>query len=363
MSWKRGHELRKEIPLKIFVGFFALFLNASVLRAEDSADHPEKKSEVIESNIDLDEMTMPARAESKEKPAGASNEKASSSSDESSSNGGDVILTEQQMLRLSQNLKNAIEENKELLKEKEKIMNNFKELRGQREIESSRMNSITQEREELKKRLDEALKNSQDQTKKLQDVQSSLDQKTKEWEEKNKKLENDLALQEKWNKELEEMKNSLQAPPAQEAIQEANADTLEEKVKDCEPAAIKHFITKYNNLGQENERLKSETAKVHYNLGNMFFKQGEYKEAALEYSQAIQLMPYDAENHYNLALVSGEYLNDYKVALKHYEQYLFLRPNAKDAVFVKEKILKAKMELKSTINSPLNEDSKIPDNY
>jgi hypothetical protein len=66
------------------------------------------------------------------------------------------------------------------------------------------------------------------------------------------------------------------------------------------------------------------------------------------------LAPNDPDTHYNLAFVSGEYLGDQETALKHYQLYLYLKPDATDRPLVKEKILQAKFSLRSKIDSPLD---------
>ena len=88
-------------------------------------------------------------------------------------------------------------------------------------------------------------------------------------------------------------------------------------------------------------------------MGNIYFQKGEFEIAVREYYQAVTLMPDDPDAHYNLAFVSGGYLEDYKTALKHYQMYLYLSPNARDIKFVKEKILQAKLALRSRVDSPL----------
>ena len=344
-------------------GVFVLFPGAGFLWAQvqQPPEQSTKKTEVIQTKIDFDQMVMPDADSQPSGKSTANSGSAPSATTEAVSSPADTRLTEQQMLRLSQNLKNAINENKELLTEKERILDDLKQLRGQREIETNRMTALTQERDELKKRLEETVKTGEDQTKKVQELQTSMDQKTKEWDEKTKKLENQLALQEKWNQEMEEMKTSIESQPA--VAQAVKSQNVESGLKECDEKTLNQLMTKLNDLNQENDKLRNESAKVHYNLGNIFFKQGDYARAAIEYNQSVELTPFDAENPYNLAFVSGEFLNDSKTALKHYQQYLFLNPHAKDAVFVKEKILKARMDLKATMDSPLNEKSKIQDNY
>ncbi len=104
------------------------------------------------------------------------------------------------------------------------------------------------------------------------------------------------------------------------------------------------------------ERLRADAAKAHYNMGNIYFQKGYYEIAAREYYQAATLMPNDPDTHFNLAFVSGEYLRDFKTALKHYKMYLYLNPDAKDRAFVNEKIMHAQLEIRGTLDSILEKD-------
>src|SRR5205814_3200893 len=54
----------------------------------------------------------------------------------------------------------------------------------------------------------------------------------------------------------------------------------------------------------------SEAVKLHFNLGNFYFRNRQYKAAAKEYEEAVYFAPEDAAAHFNLAIVSEEYLGD-----------------------------------------------------
>jgi len=47
-------------------------------------------------------------------------------------------------------------------------------------------------------------------------------------------------------------------------------------------------------------------------------------------------------------------LGDQETALKHYQWYLYLKPDAPDSASVKEKIVEAKLALRSKIDSPID---------
>lgn len=118
------------------------------------------------------------------------------------------------------------------------------------------------------------------------------------------------------------------------------------------------LLSKIDAFSEKDDRLRLDSAKAHYNMGNIYYYKGEYEIASREYFQAVVLMPDDPDSHYNLAYVSGEHLNDFQTALKHYKMYLYLNPKARDVALVKEKIIEAKLTLRSYVNSPLeNKDT------
>ena len=113
------------------------------------------------------------------------------------------------------------------------------------------------------------------------------------------------------------------------------------------------ILSRIDAFAEEDERLRHDSAVAHYNMGNIYFQKGEFEIASREYYQAVALMPDDPDAHYNLAFVSSEHLRDYKTALKHYQMYLYLKPDARDAHLVKEKIVFAQLKLQAVTNSPL----------
>ena len=108
-----------------------------------------------------------------------------------------------------------------------------------------------------------------------------------------------------------------------------------------------------DEVKRKSEKLKTDEAKVHYNMGNMYFKRKEYQRAKNEFEAALRLSPQDAFSHFNLAFVSGEFFHDYKLAMTHYREYLELNPEAEDAPLVREKIIEAELFIRSQIPSNL----------
>ncbi len=114
------------------------------------------------------------------------------------------------------------------------------------------------------------------------------------------------------------------------------------------------LLSRIDAFSEEAPDLKMDAAKAHYNMGNIYFEKGEYEIAIREYYQAVTLMPDDPDSHYNLAFVSSEFLNDQTTALKHYQLYLYLKPDAEDRDLVNEKIITARLTLDSVIDSNID---------
>ncbi len=174
-------------------------------------------------------------------------------------------------------------------------------------------------------------------TQEIQDVKQSMGQQQEDF---NKRVN---LLEEKLNRTQTESPKEKSADPVQ-----AITSQMEEQTYD--------ILSRGAQLNPNDENFKEELAKAHYNMGNIFYQRGEYQRAVVEFYQAVDLSPYDAETHYNLAFVSGEFLKDQETALKHYQWYLYLRPEADDIDLVKEKMAAAKLAIRSHIDSPLDKD-------
>lgn len=171
----------------------------------------------------------------------------------------------------------------------------------------------------------------------------------------NKKYEEKIAALEK---KLAEKEQQLAAGPV------ASAPSQTTTAESSSPAQVREgeandLLTRITSLNEGDENFRQESGKAHYNMGNIYYERGEYKRAAIEYFQAVDLMPYDPDSHFNLALVSGEFLRDYETALKHYQRYLYLKGNsAEDENFVREKMIAAQLGIRARIDSPLENEVK-----
>lgn len=94
---------------------------------------------------------------------------------------------------------------------------------------------------------------------------------------------------------------------------------------------------------KEESAVVVEAGKLHYNVGNFYFRNREYAAAVEEYKKAIMYQPKDADAQYNLAIVNDEYLGSRPAALEHYKRFLALAPSDPKATKVEQRILDLEM--------------------
>ena len=73
--------------------------------------------------------------------------------------------------------------------------------------------------------------------------------------------------------------------------------------------------------------------------GNVLMEEGNFKEAAAQYRQAVRAAPYIATLHFDTALAYGE-SKSYSPAVRYMKTYLLLAPEAPNARAVKDQIYK-----------------------
>jgi len=176
-------------------------------------------------------------------------------------------------------------------------------------------------------------------TKEIEDIKALLSEKDDDFQKRMKQLEDKLSTQ-------QDEKNK------KAVVEEQNNQTskeLEDKTNE--------MLSKVGDLDPEDQQFREELSKAHYNMGNIYYERGEYQRAVVEYYQAVDLTPNDPDIHYNLAFVSGEFLGDQETALKHYQWYAYLKPNAEDISRVNEKMLQAKISLRTKIDSSIDKEA------
>jgi tetratricopeptide (TPR) repeat protein len=217
-------------------------------------------------------------------------------------------------------------------------------LKNEKEFEAKRVEEMRQEREQFVKEIRRVESLNSKYTKEIEEMRAKSEVQEQAFDERMKKLESRIKETSDTRQKLAEHASSAGSVPA------ASID-VEKKANDV--------LMKGGDLDPEDEKFKEELARAHYNMGNVYFERGEYQRSVVEYYQAVDLMPYDADAHYNLAFVSGEYVGDQETALKHYQWYLYLKPKAEDRKLIEEKIATAKIALRGRLSTSKVEKSEL----
>jgi tetratricopeptide (TPR) repeat protein len=160
-------------------------------------------------------------------------------------------------------------------------------------------------------------------------------------------LNRDAQLQKhKFDNEIEAYKLQMENLERKKNELETQKDTLDKKLSDK-----KHYrnwqdsLKELNRakrellrLGVEKERLITENAKMHYNLGILFFNNGDYGKAVYEFETALKYMPNDFDTYYNLAILHDYHIKDSGKAKEYYRKYLSLIGDSDANSHIKERV-------------------------
>ena len=133
------------------------------------------EEEVVQTEVGLDQIkTQPKDAKADE---------------DESADLSDMSPEERQLILINKSLKGTIEENKKLSEENKTIEDELRQLRGQRDINATRINSLSAQRDDYKALLDNYEKLNQQYTKELESLKVQMAEKEKEQEMKLKEME------------------------------------------------------------------------------------------------------------------------------------------------------------------------------
>ena len=121
-----------------------------------------------------------------------------------------------------------------------------------------------------------------------------------------------------------------------DALQAEFAAFRAESAKDREAAArLRGEVSRLEAaLRVEKAANERERFLLAYNSGSLFLAAGRYDRAEREFLKALAVRENDAPLHYNMGILYGEHLKQPAKARRHYERFLELAPNDRDAPVV-----------------------------
>lgn len=274
-------------------------------------------------------------------------------------------ITDAQVVELSSSLRKLIEDNNQLKAQIADLNGQLKTVRGQQKLESNRFNEVALERDALKKQNENIVSQGSQTQKQLETLQQQLTQKEQDYSMQIVRLQTELAqklqtapVEPQPTTNDQPLRSTVQQPASSVQRPSVSVNLVSAPTSEEAKERGQKVLLALNSVSEEKQKLSRDEAKVHYNMGNTYFNQGDYVQAAKEYVRALELSPEDASAHYNLAFVSGEFLNDPKVALDHYKKYLYFNPHAEDAQMVEQKIIEAQIAVKGDVHfkSQINEE-------
>jgi tetratricopeptide (TPR) repeat protein len=210
---------------------------------------------------------------------------------------------------------------------------------------------ITQENTKLKEEVEALQKTALE----LGSVNKKLAGEKNNLQEKNTQLEKKLKLALEQNKQERNPKPQAKKEYGNKAkgfepqtvtgrLEEENKGYREDNKK--LRGDLKEALSQFANLKKSSERLKKETADMHYNLGVILQGQNKYDDAIREYEKVLDSRPDDVNANFNLAMIYDTVKNRRDEAIEHYRKYLKIGPEASDALEVEERLKELEAENK-----------------
>lgn len=215
--------------------------------------------------------------------------------------------------------------------------------------------------------LDGKLKESQQKEKDLQDEKEELQRSIKKYEDEKttimKEMDDSLAGFEIFRKnivvELDRLSHTVGTLENEKKTLIKKVEVVETRSKNDRTNLVNEISKLEGRISEhkKNEKFLSrtlekkerdsivlETTKLHYNLGNFYFRNKEYTKAADEYKKALAYQPTDPDANYNLAVVYDECLNNRLLAIEYYKKYLRLSPGAMDYKKIEERVVDLELQ-------------------
>ncbi|MDA0990064.1 MAG: tetratricopeptide repeat protein [Verrucomicrobia bacterium] len=122
------------------------------------------------------------------------------------------------------------------------------------------------------------------------------------------------------------------ATVASPTVRHRSADSLERELR----AARSEIDRLQQELVKQEERHQLELQHSYYNMGCVYRAARQFERAEAEFVKALTIDPDDAAVHFNLGILYEDELNDKARARQHYQMFLELAPNDRDAPLVIE---------------------------
>ena len=247
-----------------------------------------------------------------------------------------------QVIRLNSHLNSTTKITQGLRDEVETLRKENQTYQEKTQAEQSQLKNMITELDNLKQDKDLSAKRQEELKKLVDDAEKSLEsqnKKIKELEGKLKESDEKMRRQSKTSAELEQQTKSAKSNPAvtAEYVKLVENEWLEatQKTQDMQ-RDLDRTLAELSGQNNEREKLRSDTASMHYNLAVILAEQRNFPAAIREYEKVLETRPNDADAHYNLAIIYDDFLKNNDKALEHYRQYIQIAPDSAEAPKVRQ---------------------------
>ncbi len=222
-----------------------------------------------------------------------------------------------------QNVEQILATLNETLTENRKIRQSMRDLQAAFEKVTIEKSDLT---EQMRRTQQAATQSTKDSKQRLDDLTAQLNASKKEIADAETKAKISIEEKESVAKNLSEIEseNAVLRETLSKAILEEEREEILSRIKEND-AAVENAIGKTAEVDSTNLELRAQLIKSSFELGNMFYDLGRFKDAARQYLQVLDWDKYNAWAHHNLAVIYDYHFHKLKKAIYHYQQYLNLK--------------------------------------
>ena len=247
-----------------------------------------------------------------------------------------------QNARLSSNLKSSTKITQSLREQLEQLRQENQSYMDKTQKEQSQLDNLSTEVNSLRQDKSVSTQRESDMKKLVDDAEQSLENQNRKVRELQQQLQNadeKIRRQKKASASLEQQTRSARANPAMTPeyvkLVEGEWAVATQKTEELKKE-LQRTLSALSGQNRERDKLRSDTATMHYNLAVILTEQQNYPAAVREYEKVLEIRPNDADAHYNLAIIYDDYVRDNRKALAHYRQYVKAVPDAPEAERVRQ---------------------------
>lgn len=253
-----------------------------------------------------------------------------------------VVVLFAQVISLNSNLNSTTKITQSLRDEVEKLRKENQSYEEKVRQEHSQVEGLNTQLSTLQQDKDLSVQKQEELKKLVEDAEKSLDNQNvriKDLEQKLKEADESIRRQKKASATLEAQTKSAKSNPSvtPEYVKLVESEWLAATEKTVEMKKdLDRTLSELSGQNKEREKLRADTATMHYNLAVILTDQKNYPAAIREYQKVLETRPNDADAHYNLAIIYDDYMKDNGKAMEHYRQYIKIAPNSQESNRVRQ---------------------------